>query len=242
MSKNSSGKKVKSEGISGSRSLVKPAIGILVLVALAVGVAALMVRRNNGAATSSIQSASPSGAGFKPVVTPKGWTQGNTAAKTILVEFGDFQCAACAAARQTVANVIKNHGNELMLVFKQFPMEALHRNSMIAAQAAEAAGKQFKYWEMHEQLFLHQREWAEVPDPQTFFLNYANQIGLDLERFKQDLWDGAIREKIYRDVLEGQLASVKSVPTFFLNGSLMPRPQSETHFEEIIADAIRKHN
>ena len=117
----------------------------------------------------------------------------------------------------------------------------MHRNSMIAAQAAEAAGKQFKYWEMHEQLFVHQREWAEVPDPLTFFLTYAHQLGLDLERFKQDLWDGTIREKIYRDVLEGQLASVRSVPTFFLNGSLMPRPQSETQFEEIIADAIRKN-
>jgi len=238
MSKNLNGKKAKPESSTG-RSLLKPAIGVVVLIMLAVGIAALIARHNNAA--SPAQSPVPSGADFKPVVTPKGWTQGNTAAKTILVEFGDFQCAACAAARQTVANVMKSHANELMLVFKEFPMESMHRNSMIAAQAAEAAGKQFKYWEMHEQLFVHQREWAEVPDPLTFFLTYAHQIGLDLERFKQDLWDGTIREKIYRDVLEGQLASVRSVPTFFLNGALMPRPQSETQFEEIIADAIRKN-
>jgi len=241
MSKNLNVKKANSEASSGSRSWAKPAIGVLVLILLAVGAAALMVRRNNGALTSSAQSASASGRNFKPVVTTQGWTQGNTAAKTILVEFGDFQCGACAAARQPVANVMKNHGNELLLVFKNFPMESVHRNSMAAAQAAEAAGKQFKYWEMHEQLFVHQREWAEVPDPQTFFLTYARQVGLDLERFRQDLWDGTIREKIYRDILEGQVAAVRSVPTFFLNGSLMPRAQSEAQFEEIIADAIRKN-
>lgn len=241
MSKNSIGKKAKSESSSGSRSLVKPVVGILVLVAVAVGAAALMVRRNNGIAHSSVQSASQSGADFKPVVTPKGWTQGNPGAKTILVEFGDFQCAACAAARETVANVMRDHGKELMLVFKQFPLEAVHRNSMVAAQAAEAAGKQFKYWEMHESLFLHQREWADVPDPQTFFLKYAHELGLDLERFKQDLWDSGIRDKIFRDILEGQLASVRTVPTFFLNGSPMPRAQSETQFEEIIAETVKKN-
>ena len=106
--------------------------------------------------------------------------------------------------------------------------------------AAEAAGRQFRFWEMHDLLFLHQRDWGDVPDPQTFFLKYAEELHLDLERFKQDLWNGEIRDKIYRDVLEGQFASVRSVPTFYLNGSLMPRTQSETQFEEVIADAIKK--
>jgi protein-disulfide isomerase len=233
--------KARSEGSTGMKSWLMPAVGVLTLMVLAVGVAILMVHRYTGTVASSTPSTSLSTGNFKPVVTPDGWTQGNTAAKTILVEFGDFQCGACAAARKPVANIMKNHGNEVRLVFKQFPMDSVHRNSMIAAQAAEAAGRQFKYWEMHEQLFLHQTEWAGVPDPQTFFLTYAQQLGLDLERFKQDLWDGAIREKIYRDILEGQVAGVRSVPTFFLNGSLMPRPQNEGQFEEIITDAIKKN-
>jgi protein-disulfide isomerase len=225
---------------AGLTTFAKPTLIILTLMAVAVGVAGLLVHRNNGAVANSGQAESASGLSFKPVVTPQGWTQGNPAAKIVLVEFGDYQCGACAAARQTVANVMKRHANELMLVFKQYPMEAIHRNSMFAAQAAEAAGKQFKFWEMHELLFLHQRDWADVPDPQTFFLKYAAELNLDLERFRLDLWDGAIREKIYRDILEGQLASVKSVPTFYLNGTLMPRAQSETQFEDIIVEAIKK--
>jgi protein-disulfide isomerase len=238
MSKNASEKRgAKAE----PKSLAKALVAILILIAAAVGVAAFMVRRANETAGSPGQSAPLPGRDFKPVVTPKGWTQGNTAAKTILVEFGDYQCPTCAVMRQVVANLMKSHGNELMLVFKHFPMESIHRNSMVAAQAAEAAGRQFKFWEMHELLFVHQREWSEVPDPQTFFLTYAVQLNLDPERFKQDLWDGAIREKIYRDVLEGQLAAVRSVPAFFLNGSLMPRSQGEAQFDEIVTDAIRKN-
>ena len=238
MSKNLSEKKV---ARGQSRSWMKPAVITAILVVAALGVATFMVRRN-GAALSSSGSASGSSAGnFKPIVTPKGWTQGNTNAKTILVEFGDYQCGACAAARLSVAGVMKNHGEDLWLVFKQFPMEAIHRNSMFAAQAAEAAGRQFKFWEMHEMLFARQREWSEVPDPQTFFLKYAKELSLDPEKFRLDLWDGAIRDKIYRDVLEGQLAGVRSVPSFFLNGTLMARPQNESQFEEIIADAIRKN-
>ncbi len=220
--------------------MTKAVFVILIFITAALGIAALMVRRSNETAGAPGQSAPASGGDFKPVVTPKGWTQGNTAAKTVLVEFGDYQCPTCAVMRQTVADVMKSHGNELLLVFKHFPMQSIHRNSMFAAQAAEAAGRQFKFWEMHDLLFLHQREWAEVPDPQTFFLTYAVQLNLDVERFKQDLWDGTIRDKIYRDILEGQLASVRSVPTFFLNGSMMPRAQGEAQFDEIITNAIRK--
>jgi protein-disulfide isomerase len=243
MAKSSNEKKAQvdtsARGVRGS--MIKPVLAILVLVAVALSVAAFLVHRNQGLSNSNsgLASSSP-GLDFKPVVTPKGWTKGNPAAKTILVEFGDYQCSACGAARQTVANVIKNHENDLLLVFKQYPMESIHRNSMMAAQAAEAAGRQFKFWEMHDLLFLHQRDWSDVPDPQTFFLKYAQELHLDLERFQQDLWDGQIRDKIYRDVLEGQLASVKSVPTFYLNGSPMPRTQSEAQFEEVIADAIKK--
>ncbi|PYV41849.1 MAG: hypothetical protein DMG06_15845 [Acidobacteria bacterium] len=244
MAKSSNEKKerrVVMSGLAMRGSMVKPLLATLFLIALALGVAAFLVHRNQSLPDSnSSLGSSASGLDFKPVVTPKGWTKGNPAAKTVLVEFGDYQCSACGAARQTVANVLKNHESELMLVFKQYPMESIHRNSMIAAQAAEAAGRQFKFWEMHDLLFLHQRDWGDVPDPQTFFLRYAEELHLDLERFKQDLWDGKIRDKIYRDILEGQLASVRSVPTFYLNGSLMPRAQGDAQFEEIIADAIKK--
>ena len=118
-------------------------------------------------------------------------------------------------------------------------MENIHRNSMIAAQAAEAAGRQQKFWGMYEILFARQSEWTSVPDALTFFLKYAAELQMDVERFRQDLLDGDIRNKIFRQVLEGQVAQVRSVPTFFLNGKMMQAVKSDAEFEEGIAQAIR---
>ena len=105
-------------------------------------------------------------------------------------------------------------------------------NSMIAAQASEAAGRQQKFWEMYEILLARQSEWASVPDALTFFLKYAAELKMDVERFRQDLLDGEIRNKIFRQVLEGQIAQVRSVPTFFLNGKMMQAVKSDSEFEE----------
>jgi protein-disulfide isomerase len=124
--------------------------------------------------------------------------------------------------------------------FKEFPLDTVHKNSMVAAQAAEAAGKQYKFWEMYDQLFLHQIDWYNVPDPQTFFMKYAAAIQLDINRFQQDLWSAEIQEKIFRDKFEGQQVGVISVPTFYLNGVQLPTAQNDDHFDAMIMEAIKK--
>ena len=226
-----------SRTIPSSRSVVKPLLAAGMLIAVAVSVAMLLVHRSQGDDSSS--NLTKTIGESKPVVSPKGWTKGNPAAKTVLIEFADFQCGSCANAGKAVSNILKKHENDLFVVFKHFPLETVHKNALIAAQASEAAGKQFKFWEMSETLFKHQVEWANVPDAQTYFLNYAAELQLDVEKFRQDLWDGAIRDKIYRDVLEGQVAQVSQTPTFFLNGSRMPTTKNESEFEETIANAIK---
>ncbi|MEW5974344.1 MAG: thioredoxin domain-containing protein [Acidobacteriota bacterium] len=224
--------------MGSSRSYVKPLIIMAVMVALAIGAGLFLVKRQSPEASGSDVLTSP--LDFKPVITTKGWNKGNPNAKTVLVEFGDFQCAACAAARLPVMRIVEKHSQDLLLVFKHYPLPQVHRNSMIAAQAAEAAGRQFRFWEMYDVLFQKQSEWSAIPDPLTYFLKYAADLQLDLERFRQDLWDGQLRDKILRDVLEGQVGGVKSVPTFFVNGNMLPRPQNDSHFEDMIADAIKK--
>ncbi|MCI0420704.1 MAG: DsbA family protein [Acidobacteria bacterium] len=223
---------------SASRSLAKPLIVLTVLIVAAAAAALVLVRRSSSENSAGAVSSNTT-LGAKPVITPEGWAKGNLAAKTVLVEFGDFQCPSCAAARLKVDNALKKFEKDLKVVFKQYPMPNLHRNAMIAAQAAEAAGRQLKFWEMYEILFARQNEWVNVPDALTFFLKYAAELQLDVEKFRQDMLDGEIRNKIFRDLLEGQVAQVRSVPSFFLNGKMMQGVKNDAEFEELIAQAIR---
>jgi protein-disulfide isomerase len=225
---------------SKQRSIWKPTLLVAALILVAVSAAYFLSRRDgvhNSAAASNQDSAT--GINSKPVITTEGWSKGNPSAKTVLVEFGDFQCPSCAMARLKVENVLKKFEKDLKVVFKEYPMEQIHKNSMIAAQAAEAAGRQMKFWEMYEALFSKQSEWAGVPDAATFFLKYAADLQLDLEKFKRDLLDGDLRNKIFRDMLEGQVAQVRSVPTFFINGKMIQSVKSDAEFEDIISQAIR---
>ena len=97
------------------------------------------------------------------------WSKGNSRAKAILVEFVDFQCGACAAASSRMANIARKHGSRLKIVFKHYPMQKAHSNAMIAAQAAEAAGRQYKFWEMHDLLLQRQRDWPTFRMPRPSF-------------------------------------------------------------------------
>jgi protein-disulfide isomerase len=223
---------------SANRSLAKPLSALAALVVVAVAVAMFLAKRSgteNSPAAASQNAALPE----KPVITTEGWSKGNLSARTVLVEFGDFQCPSCAAARVKVDNALKKFEKDLKVVFKQYPMPNIHRNAMLAAQASEAAGKQLKFWEMYELLFAQQNEWVNVPDALTFFLKYATELQLDVERFRLDMFDSGIRNKIFRDLLEGQVAQVRSVPSFFLNGRMLQSVKSDAEFEELIAQAIR---
>jgi protein-disulfide isomerase len=241
MSKNDNSRKsdlkVQSQLNSAGRSMIKPLSVLAVLVFVALSTAFLLTHRSEQAASAQEKPAPP--AISKPVITAEGWFRGDPGAKTILVEFGDFQCPSCAVARLKVAEVLKKHDKGLKVVFKQFPMQNAHRNAMLAAQAAEAAGRQAKFWEMSELLFLRQADWSNVPDPMTFFTKYAAELQLNPDKFRADISDNEIRNKIYRDMLEGQLASVHSVPTFFLNGSLLENIKSEAEFQELINKAVQ---
>ncbi len=227
---------------TASRSLAKPLTALAALIVMAAAVAMFLVNRTGSESSPAAASPTPSSnvaSTDKPVITPEGWAKGNLSAKTVLVEFGDFQCPSCAVARVKVDNLLKKFEKDIKVVFKQYPMPNIHRNAMVAAQASEAAGKQLKFWEMYEVLFARQSEWVNVPDALTFFLKYAAELHLDVEKFRQDMMDGEIRNKIFRDLLEGQVAQVRSVPSFFLNGRMMQSVKSDAEFEELIAQAIR---
>lgn len=141
-------------------------------------------------------------------------------AKTTVVEFGDYQCPACKMAHPIVKQVLNDYSGKVNFVFRHFPLPQ-HKNALIAAEAAEAAGEQGKYFEMHNKLYENQDEWDENNNPLEIFLKYAQELNLNGEQFKGSIVGNKYREKINADKNDGSSMGVNSTPTFFINGTRM---------------------
>lgn len=145
---------------------------------------------------------------------------GKKDSKVVFIEYGDFQCPGCGAAFPKVKEVTEKYKDQLTFIFRNFPLSSLHPNARAAAAAAEAAGLQGKYWEMHDALYSNQSTWESLAsDKRTeFFAEYASNLGLNAEKFKTDLTSPEVNQKINFDQALGKKAGVSATPTFFLNG------------------------
>lgn len=130
-----------------------------------------------------------------------------------LVEYGDYECGHCGRAYPIVRHLQKRFGPRLRFVFRNFPLSQLHAHAELAAEAAEAAAAQGRFWEMHEALFVHHFA-LERPD----LVKYATRIGLDAERVAAELETRAHRARVRADFLSGVHSGVNGTPTFFVNG------------------------
>lgn len=140
----------------------------------------------------------------------------NTPTRVTVTEFGDYQCPACATAHPPVKEFIKLYQGKVSFVFRHFPLAA-HANAQSAAQAAEAAALQGKFWEMHDLLYTKQAEWSDSKNAQAIFAGYAQTLGLDLSRFAKDKDSSFVADRIKRDTDDGAAAQVNATPTFFIN-------------------------
>jgi protein-disulfide isomerase len=147
-------------------------------------------------------------------VSARDHTEGPADAPLTLVEYGDYQCPYCGAAYPVVKRVQKKLGKKLRFVFRNFPLTQAHPYALIAAEAAEAAALQGKFWEMHDLLF-EQQAFLE-PD---IFSSWAKKIGLDLERFGNDIKQAAVEKRLQEDRQSGIRSGVNGTPTFFINGT-----------------------
>lgn len=139
-----------------------------------------------------------------------------------MVEFLDPECESCRAAYPVVKELLDEYPDDLRLVVRYFP---LHGNSVLAAQATEAAGEQGKYAEMQAILFERQPEWGEKRESQAdLFVQYARELGLDMDKFTGALDNPAYREKVERDRADGVALGVTGTPTFFVNGQWIAQP------------------
>lgn len=148
-------------------------------------------------------------------VGPTDHVQGPEHATVTLVEYGDFECPHCKQAAPAVKLLLARFGERMRFVFRPFPLEVVHPHALQAAEAAESAAAQGKFWQMHDLLFEHQSH-LERKD----LIGYAEQLALDMPRFIAEL-DGEIyRQRIREHQRNGEYSGVRATPTFFLNGRI----------------------
>lgn len=161
-------------------------------------------------------------------------------AKVTLIEYGDFQCPACGAYFPLVKQISEEFNKDLRLVHRFFPLTNVHKNAMIAAQTAYAAGLQGKFWEMHDKLYENQSSWSDT-NPRETFIGYAKDLKLDLDKFKKDLDADSTKQFINQSVNSAISIGVNSTPTFFVNKMKIKNPAGYEEFKKIIQDEINKN-
>ena len=149
-----------------------------------------------------------------PVDPSRDHVQGDSKALLTLVQYGDYQCPFCGAAYPEVKKVQKELGAKLRFVFRNFPLTNVHEFAMDAAETAEAAAAQGKFWEMHDFLYEHQRT---LGDP-SVALGYAKELGLDAQKFEHEISQHVHQKRIKDDFMGGVRSGVNGTPTFYVNG------------------------
>ncbi len=165
---------------------------------------------------------------------------GNGKAGVTLVEYGDYQCPFCGRYYPTLKQVQTEFNDQIIFQFRNFPLTNLHPNAFAAARAAEAAGLQNKYWQMHDALYATQTQWSSAGDSPTYFKQYAQQLGLNVPQFVQDFASSKVNDLINADYAEGTKLQVGGTPTFFLNGKKIDIGNSTASFEKVIKEAVAK--
>lgn len=168
--------------------------------------------------------------------------RGNKESGVTLIEYSDFQCPACGAYYPMVKKLEEELGDKVAFVYRNFPLRQLHPNAQIAAQAAEAAGNQGKFWEMHDTLFEKQKEWSSQNKDQTkeTLAQYAQSFGLNADQFKNDLESKETKQKVDDDYSSGTRYEVDATPTFFLNGKKIESPKNYSEFKKSIEEVLAK--
>lgn len=147
-------------------------------------------------------------------VTARDHVRGPARAQVTLLEYGDYQCPFCGEAFWVLRDIEERFRRELRFVFRNFPLTEVHPLALEAAEAAEAAGAQHKFWEMHDLLYQNQPRF-ELGDLGA----YATELGLDLDAFTSDLESHRHRERIREDFMDGVRSGVNGTPSFYVNGA-----------------------
>ena len=160
--------------------------------------------------------------------------EGERDAKTYLVEFSDFQCPACGSFHPKVKEIVEKNKDKIVFAYRHFPLDQ-HKMAVPAALAAEAAGEQGKFWEMHDYIFENQDSLSE-----EFLLSAGEKLGLDKEKYEKAFKEKKYQDKIDKDQTDGIKFGVNSTPSFFLDGKKLDL-FSQTDLEKSVSEAIKNN-
>jgi protein-disulfide isomerase len=159
---------------------------------------------------------------------------GPASAPATLIEYGDFECPSCLQAHSALKIMLPHFGQQLRFVFRHFPLREVHPNAELAAETAEAAGAQGKFWPMYDLLFTHQQRLKEKQ-----LLDYASEVGLDLPRYKNEMNDHVYLQRVQEQMLGGRHLGVRGTPTFYLNGLLVDVSMGLQRLHEAIDELLQ---
>lgn len=167
---------------------------------------------------------------------------GNLNANVTLTEYGDYQCPFCQQYEPTIEQVLAANKDKIRFQFRNFPLTSLHQNAFAAARAAEAAGLQGKFWEMHDALYEQSnwQVWTQSSSPEAQFNDIAKQIGLNVEQFKSDFASSKVNDLINADMAEGNRLGITGTPAFFLDGKEVQISNSVDSFQKVIDAELAK--
>jgi protein-disulfide isomerase len=146
-------------------------------------------------------------------ISPADHVLGPENAPVFIVEYGDFECPTCKSANPVVKLLLRRFENHVRFAYRHFPLEAIHPHARLAAEAAECAGRQGKFWEMHDLLFANQPNLAP-----EHMRAYAKQLDLDTGHFESDLDGHVFRARVQADIDSGERSNLRATPGFFING------------------------
>lgn len=208
---------------SNMKTVLKVAAGIVLFVGIAVGAGRFL---KPGSATDSLSH-----------------IRGAAAAQVELVEYGDYECPPCYAHQYhlMIDRMLEKYPGMVRYEFRHFPLTTIHPNALPAAMAAEAAGAQGKFWEMHKLLLSTHEKWAKNPQARDVFVDLAKQLGLNREKFLKSLDSRELEQTILKEAATARAAGISATPTFVLNGKkLDPTPTTFEEFETQIRRYLLK--
>ena len=167
-------------------------------------------------------------------VTVTEHSKGGADAAVVLTEYSDFQCPACQAFEPVVAQVLAQYGQKIRFEYKHYPLP-IHQFAIQAAQASEAAAQQGKFFEYHDRLFAEQKTWSTSQTPQVLFLQYAQDLGLNVDQFKRQMQSSVIKDAVKKAQKDAGNMSLTGTPSFFLNGQKMEINSYEDFTAQIAA-------
>jgi protein-disulfide isomerase len=201
---------------------------IVVVILIFVGIFVL----NNKNAKTPVGSTSSS--------KPSEHIEGEGKDGVTLVEYGDYECPYCGEYFPIVKQVEAEYNTQIYFQFRNFPLVSIHQNAFAGARAAEAASLMGKFWQMHDLLYENQDQWVDQSDPTPYFNTYAQDLGLNVNEFKQYYASDEVNAVINADMNVGNQLGIDATPTFFLDGKQIQPVESVSSFQTFINAEISK--